>query len=42
MYWSPGRADVFVVLPGEVCELLGVPALVALATDLDLDRKSVV
>lgn len=40
VYWSPGRADVFVVLPGEVCELLGVPALVALATDLDLEPSS--
>lgn len=40
VYWSPGRADVFVVLPGEVCEGLGVPALVALATDLDLEPSS--
>ena len=40
VYWSPGRADVFVVLPGEVCEVLGVPALVALATDLDLEPSS--
>lgn len=40
VYWSPGRSDVFVVLPGEVCESLGVPALVALATDLDLEPSS--
>lgn len=40
VYWSPGRADVFVVLPGEACEVLGVPALVALATELDLDPSS--
>lgn len=40
VYWSPGRGDVFVVLPGEVCESLGVPALVALATELDLDPSS--
>ena len=40
VYWSPGRADVFVVLPGEVCETLGVVALVALATDLDLEPSS--
>lgn len=40
VYWSPGRGDVFVSLPGEVCESLGVPALVALATELDLDPSS--
>lgn len=40
VYWSPGRADVFVVLPGETCEALGIPGLVALATDLDLDPTS--
>lgn len=40
VYWSPGRSDVFVVLPGEVCESLGVPALVALATELDLEPSS--
>jgi hypothetical protein len=40
VYWSPGRFDVFVVLPGEVCEGLGVPGVVALATDLDLDPSS--
>lgn len=40
VYWTPGRSDVFVVLPGEVCELLGVPALVALATELDLVPSS--
>lgn len=40
VYWSPGRGDVFVVLPGEVCEALTVPALVALATELDLEPSS--
>lgn len=40
VYWTDGRPDVFVVLPGEVCEQLGVPALVALATELDLTPSS--
>lgn len=40
VYWSLGREDVFVVLSGEVCELLGVPGLVAVATDLDLVPSS--
>lgn len=40
VYWSVGRTDVFVVLPGEVCEELGVPGLVALATELDLEPTS--
>jgi hypothetical protein len=40
VYWSPGRADVFVSVPGEVCEVLGVPALVALASLLDLEPTS--
>lgn len=40
VYWSVGRADVFVVLPGEVCEQLALPGLVALATELDLVPSS--
>lgn len=36
VYWSPGRGDVFVVLPGEACEQLALPGLVALATTLDM------
>lgn len=40
VYWSPGRGDVFVVVPGEVCEVLGVPALVAVASLLDLEPSS--
>lgn len=40
VYWSPGRADVFVVLPGEVCESLGVPGVVALGSLLDLEPSS--
>lgn len=40
VYWSEGRPDVFVVLPGEVCEELGVPGVVALATELNLEPSS--
>lgn len=40
VYWSPGRSDVFVVLSGEVCEVLGVPGVVALASTLDLVPSS--
>lgn len=40
VYWSVGREDVFVVLPGEVCEVLGVVGVVAVATDLDLVPSS--
>jgi hypothetical protein len=40
VYWSLGRGDVFVVLPGEVCEALGIPALVALAITLDMEPSS--
>lgn len=40
VYWSPGRSDVFVVLPGEVCESVGVPGVVAVASLLDLEPSS--
>lgn len=40
VYWSPDRDDVFVVLTGEACELLGSVGLVALASDLDLEPTS--
>ena len=40
VYWSPGRHDVYVVLPGEVCEQLGVVGVVAIAADLDLVPSS--
>jgi hypothetical protein len=40
VYWSSDRADVFVVLPGEVCEVLGVVDLVALASLADLEPSS--
>lgn len=40
VYWSPGRADVFVSLPGEACEWLSLPDLVALAVDLQLEPNS--
>lgn len=40
VYWSLGRADVFVVLPGEVCEWLGLVGVVAVATELGLEPSS--
>lgn len=40
VYWSPGRADVFVVLPGETCEALGLVGVVAVASALDLEPSS--
>jgi hypothetical protein len=38
--WGDDRPDVFVSLPGSVCELLSIPALVALATVLELEPTS--
>ncbi len=40
VYWSLDRADVFVVVPGEVCEVLGVVDLVALASLAELEPSS--
>jgi hypothetical protein len=40
VYWSPGREDVHVSLPGEACERLSLPDLVALAVDLQLEPNS--
>ncbi len=38
--WGDDRPDVFVSVPGSVCEVLGVPGVVALATMLDLEPTS--
>lgn len=40
VFWSLGREDVYVVLPGEVCELLGLVGVVAVASELDLVPSS--
>ncbi len=38
--WGDDRPDVLVTIPGAVCEVLGVPGVVAVATDLELEPSS--
>ncbi len=38
--WGDDRPDVLVTMPGAVCEVLGVPGVVAVATDLELEPTS--
>lgn len=40
VYWSPGRADVHVSLPGEACERLALVDLVEMALEMGLEPNS--